>query len=484
MYNKVCPYPRGKGLGGSTLINALIYARGHQTDYDQWANLVANQRWNYTNVLNYFKKSERFIPTVPHEPHFHGTEGPLTVKNLPLTPQLSSFLEANEELGFDTVDYNANKLGASPEQVCTSNGRRWDNAKAFLAPVRHRRNLEILTESYVTKVRFDVTKRVATGVEFSHKGKNYFVESKKEVILCGGVFGTAQILMLSGVGPKRHLEKLGIKVLADLEVGSTLRDHPAFWGLLIGTNVTAPVVPLRETVQEFLKGVGPLTVPGGTQGIGMYESSYSRGTGVPDIELLFLPSISPSPLSRRCFGLSDQSFEDLNREQNKGQAFRIYVIDLHSQSVGTVRLKSKNPYDYPLIHSNFLSDGENRDIKTLYEGIQLVLKLLETKVFKAMNATLKGCPLRACRGFDYLSESYWFCALRQLTSNMFHPLGTCPMGKNPKKGVVDSELRVFGFRNLRIADASVFPLTFAGHPNAPVVMIGEQLGDLVKETYR
>jgi choline dehydrogenase-like flavoprotein len=350
--------------------------------------------------------------------------------------------------------------------------------------IKNRKNLEILTESYVTKIVINNEDRSVTGVEFSHNKRKYFVEITKEVILSAGAFGSPQILMLSGIGPKEHLEELGIQVFKDLQVGSTLRDNTAFYGINFGTNYTEPVKPLRDYVNEYLKGMGPLTVPGSNQGVGFYESSYTNGTGIPDIELMLIPANATSELSQRSFGLTDETYEDLWKYINVPQTFIIYVIGLHMQSVGTVRLKSKNPYDYPLINPNFLSDPENRDINTLYEGIQLVLKLAETNAFKSMNAKLQGGPLRACKKYTYLSKEYWYCALRQLTVNLYHPLGTCPMGTDPQKGaVVNSELKVFGIKNLRVADASVFPLALAGHPNAPTVMVGEQLGDLIKVNY-
>ncbi|XP_063917290.1 glucose dehydrogenase [FAD, quinone]-like isoform X2 [Zophobas morio] len=486
LQNHICPYPRGKGVGGSTLINGLAYSRGHKSDFQKWEKFANSKRWGYDSVLYYFKKSENFVHNdkqAPYEPQYHATGGYLNVEyHEPRSPQLNAYLEANKELGYDIVDYNANKIGASPVQLNTIHGRRLDGGKAFIHPVRRRKNLKLLTYSYVTKLR--IKNGVVRGVEFSHKGNNYVVQATKEVILAAGVFGTPQILLLSGVGPRKHLEDLKIDVVADLEVGSTLRDNSVFYGISISTNYTEPIRPLKEYVKEYLNGVGPYAIPSNDQGIGFYESSYTKGTGIPDIELQVITANGTSALAQRMFYLTDQTFEDLWKYVNIPRTFNVWVIDLHAQSVGTIRLKSKNPYEYPLIDSNFISDPENRDINTLYEGIQLILRLLETKALKAINATLQGGPLRACKRYEYLSRDYWYCALRQLTINLYHPLGTCPMGTDPKKGaVVDSELRVFGFKNLRIADASVFPLALAGHPNAPTVMVGEQAGDLIKLTY-
>ncbi|XP_008196580.2 glucose dehydrogenase [FAD, quinone] [Tribolium castaneum] len=486
LVNQICNYPRGKGVGGSTLINGLVYARGHKSDFDKWGKVAGNRRWSYETVLKYFKKSENFVyrdADAPYEPPYHGEGGDLQVEyHLPRSPQLNAWLEANRELGYEIVDYNANRLGASPSQLNTRNGRRDDDGQAFLRHARKRRNLKILTGSYVTKIQIE--KESANGVEFTHKGKNYYVEVRKEVILSAGVFGTPQILMLSGVGPRKHLEEKGIEVIKDLEVGSTLRDNPTFYGLNYGTNYTEPIRPLADYVKEYLNGVGPLAIPGSTQGVGFYESSYSKGTGIPDIELMIAVANATDQLTQRYFSLTDQTYEDVWKYNNIPQTFIFHVVNLHAQSSGSVRLKSKNPFEYPVINSNFLSDPESRDINTLYEGIQICLKMGETKAMKAINATLQGGPLRACKRYQYLSKDYWYCVLRQITVNLYHPLGSCPMGKDPKKGaVVDSELRVFGIKKLRVADASVFPFALAGHPNAPTVMVGEQLGDLVKRAH-
>ena len=484
--NHICLYPRGKGVGGTTLINGLVYARGFKSDFDQWGKFANDKRWGYDSVLHYFKKSENFVHNdkqAPYDPSYHGIGGYLRVEyHQPNSPQLNAFLKANEELGFDIADYNANKLGASQTQINTISGRRLDGAKAFLRPVRQRKNLKILTHSYVTKILTD--KGVAREVEFSHKGKNYFIEVEKEVVLAAGAIGSSQILMWSGIGPRKHLEDLKIDVVANLEVGTVLRDSSLFYGITVHTNYTEPVRPLRDYVEDYLNDVGPFAIANNNAGIGFYESSYTKGTGTPDIELEFVAANATNSLSAKSFGLTEETYEDLWKNVNIPQSFIVYIVSLHDVSKGTIRLKSKNPYEYPVIDSNLLSDSANKDIKILYEGVQLVLKLLKTNAFRAMNATLQGRPLRACRKHEYLSEGYWYCAIRQVSSSLYHQLGTCPMGTDPKKGaVVDSELKVFGFRNLRIADASVLPLPLAGHPNAATVMVGEQLGDLVKLTY-
>lgn len=199
---------------------------------------------------------------------------------------------------------------------------------------------------------------------------------------------------------------------------------------------------------------------------------------------MFIPANATTPLSQRAFRLTNQTYDDVWGHINRSQSYILYIVALHAASEGTVRLKSNDPFDYPLINTNFLSDPADKDIETIYEGVKLGLKLANTKSLQAIASNLQGGPLKACKQFDYLSKNYWYCAIRQVTMDLYHPVSTCPMGQFPGKGdVVNSRLQVYGIKKLRVADASVFPFTLAGHPNAPTVMVGEQVSDILKEDY-
>lgn len=272
---------RGRGVGGTTLINGLVYSRGSSIDFDRWADLVQDHRWSYNQILPYFQRTENFIRRDMYAPVFnpiHGRSGLLDVEyHLPRSPHLNAFLKANEELGYRVTDYNAGTgLGVSPAQINTRNGRTLDVGTAFIRPALHRSNLKVMTNSYVTKILID-NEKVATGVLFSHNNRYYKASSYKEVIVSAGAFQTPQLLMLSGIGPRDHLEALNIPVVQHLEVGSTLRDHAAYYGVNFGTNYTEPILPLEEYVSEFLSGFGPLASPGNNQGVGFYESQFTRG---------------------------------------------------------------------------------------------------------------------------------------------------------------------------------------------------------------
>ncbi|KAJ8959304.1 hypothetical protein NQ318_021990 [Aromia moschata] len=486
MEGRRCPMSRGKGIGGSTLINGLVYSRASSIDFDKWAKHVNDSRWSYPEVEHYFQKSEEFLhrdKKAPADDFAHGNSGELHVEyHLPRSLQLDAFLEANEELGLPIADYNAGiGLGASPSQLNTKFGRRVDGGKAFVQPILHRRNIKVLPNSYVTKILID-EHNVAYGIYFTHHGQKYVATVEKEVIVSAGSISTPHLLMLSGIGPRDHLRSKHIPLVQDLEVGSKLRDHPCFYGLNFETNYAEPVDTLTGYIKDYIKGVGPMTVPGNNQGVGFYESQFTKGTGYPDIEIMFIPANATSDLSQRAFRLTNQTYEDVWGRADRTRTYVMYVIALHAESTGTVRLRSKDPFDYPLIDTSFLSDPEDHDIELIYEGVQLALRLSDTDALQRLDATLQGGPLRACRHFKYPSRKYWYCAIRQLTMDVFHPVGTCPMGPYPDEGdVVDSKLRVHGVKNLRVADASVFPFTLAGHTSAVVVMVGEAASDILKE---
>lgn len=208
------------------------------------------------------------------------------------------------------------------------------------------------------------------------------------------------------------------------------------------------------------------------------------GTGYPDFEIMMIPANATNDLSQRAFLLTDQTYEDVWKYINRAQTYLYYIVVLHAESIGTVRLRSSDPFDYPLIDNKFLSDPRGRDIEVLYEAVEVALKLARTRSMRQIGATLQGHPMRACRHLQYPSRRYWFCAIRQMSLNLYHPVGTCPMGPDHSRGaVVDSECKVHGVKGLRVVDGSVFPFTLAGHPVAAIIMVGEKVSDFIKEKY-
>lgn len=404
---------------------------------------------------------------------------------MPPHVHIDAYVKAAIELGYNATDFNSpNQIGVSPSQLTTDKGRRDDTGSAFVKPVLNRRNLKVIPNSYVIKIEIDKTKNLATKVVFINNGTEFVANAKKEIILSAGVFGTPQLLMLSGIGPKEHLTKLKIPVIQNLQVGSVLRDHTTYFGLVFSTNVTLTKKTLREDIKDYLNGVGEFTSFGPIDALGFFKTNLEPIANYPDVELLML-SLNPNgSYSRRLFGWEESIFNSVWGVP-RSNGFQMNVINLHQKSIGSVRLKTASPYDYPLIDSNFLSDKDNHDIDVIYEGIQLTLKLVQTEAFKRIDTKLVANIIPPCKRFRPWSKKYWYCTIRYLTNNLYHPMGSCPMGPDPIKGaVVNHNLQVYGIENLRVADASVFPLTISGHNNAACIVIGEKLSDIIKHKYK
>lgn len=466
------------------MLNALVYARGNALDYDKWNNL-GNPGWSYKDVLPFFKKSEN--SHIDGDAGYHGEEGYLDVSyHTPTSQKTDIFLKANQENGHSILDYNGKEqLGTSRTHFTTRNGKRLTTATAFLKPAQSRRNLKLQTESYVTKLITSSISRKVTGVEFSQKNIKYVVGVNKEVILSAGVVGSPQILMLSGIGPKDHLLRHRIRVQQDLQVGKNMHDHLTFYNMYFMTNLSEPLLAERDAIREYLNGTGPLTISTNPQGISFLTLGANHS--LPELEVVFIPSIHLDGYDMvkkgAVQGYVDSEYKSYIEERNPmSKIMQIVVVLLHPKTRGSIALKSKDPFEYPEINSACLADPGNEDVEKVYEGIQKVLKLLDTQAFKKLEPVLMPYP--ACKSEEYLSKDYWICVIRQTAMNAYHGAGTCSMGADPSKGaVVNNKLKVYGFRNLRVADASVIPITLSGHMSAPSIMIGERAAAFITEEH-
>lgn len=483
--NRTCSIPRGRGLGGGSLLYGLWYTRGNRLDYDKWAKIVNDSGWSYEKVLPFFKKSENFTKTIPHAPidcSYHGYRGPLHTTQIFLPDELSSTIIAGtKDLGYNITDYNGrHQLGASYLQYIMKDGKRFDHEMAFLSDAEQRKNLKILDSSYVIKVDVDGKSKRVKGVVFTRKNKTYFAKVRKEVILSAGAISSPQILMLSGIGPADHLESLGIPVVQNLPVGKTLRDH-TMGIVLLSSNITVEPKTLRDSLKDFLKGEGTLTRNGRTNVISFFQTPLEEVENYPDLEFL-ISNYAGSNILGKYFSFSDETSSFLN--QNIPNPFSMNPIVLDQKSFGTVTLRSASPFDYPLINPNILSDKDDKDIETLYQGVQIVLKLTKTEAFRRMNVSLVVKQFPKCSHTVPMSRDYWYCYFRMITSLTAHEMGTCPMGTSSKTGVVDNELNVFGIKGLRVADASIFPFAIRAHLTAPCTMVGEKVADIIKKYYK
>ncbi|XP_031356746.1 glucose dehydrogenase [FAD, quinone]-like [Photinus pyralis] len=331
--------------------------------------------------------------------------------------------------------------------------------------VSGRTNLKVLTHSYATKIEIDERKR-AVGVRFTKDGHTYLAKSRQDVVISAGAFGSPQLLMLSDIGPREQLQRLGIDVIQDLPVGEQLLDHTSFFNLNFATNHTEQVNSLEKNVEDYLNGTGVLINAFNVPVVVFMQTKNAKTPGVPDFEALMIPSISSSEVTAKFWNTRE---ELIAANRNPQSEFSMIGVLLHPKSCGYLRLKSKNPFDYPIINPNWLSDPKDEDIDVLYEGIKMILEMVDTPPFRKLDTRLKYEHLPACKSFQYLTRDYWHCFIRHFSTAIFHPTGTCKMGTHPSRGaVVSPQLKVFGVSNLRVADASVFPLSTSGHTNAPL----------------
>ena len=489
MKNNQCNWPRGKVMGGSSVLNYMVYTRGNERDYNNWADL-GNPGWDYENVTQYFRKLENnIVPSA--SPNYRGKGGPVTVSNIPYkSASANAFVRAGVEKGYNYVDYNGPKqVGFAYLQATVKDGKRQSTNVAYLYPIKGRKNLHVKKNSHVTKLLIDNSKNVY-GVQFISRGRTYSVNTTKEVILSAGAINSPQILMLSGIGPSKHLKQLGINPVMNSAVGYNLMDHAAPGALTVLVNATtlthSMLFDLKTLEKYMLNFKGPLTSAGAVEALAFIDTEKPKDPdGYPDVELMHLGgSISIDKVFQNNFGLRDdiyeEMFEPLGVDQN---AFMVFPMVLRPKSRGRIKLRSKNPFDHPVILPNYFSDHHDIDISI--RAIRAMIDLLDTNAFRKINARLFNMPLPGCRQHAFNSDDYWECYTRHITFTIYHHCGTVKMGPpSDKRAVVDPTLKVYGVKNLRVADASIMPEIPAGHTNGPTIMIGEKAADMIKETWK
>lgn len=445
--------PRGKALGGSSAINAMIYIRGQKQDYEEWAQLSSNQ-WSYQAVLPLFKKFEANLNR--HDP-FHGNDGELSVSDL-VSPNLASkaFIEAAKSCGYpENSDFNGfNQFGVGLYQVTQKAGRRHSAADAFLDPALSRANLRVLTHSRVTKLMMKGLSCV--GVQCQHRGSTEEIFAKKKVILSAGAIHSPQLLLLSGIGPRQELARHGISCLHELPgVGENFHDHPDYVHNYQSDNrnllgfTPLGLWDLLKAWFEYRKNSTGIITTNFAEAGGFLSTNQDAQR--PDIQLHFVP------------GLIDNHCHTFHFSRGMS----LHVCALRPKSRGHVRLLSANPFHAPAIDPNFLAADE--DIETLLRGYKMSLEIMEQEALSAY----RGKPLYEAQSDDEIVH-----LLRQRTDSVYHPVGSCRMG-NDEMAVVDSSLHVRGIEGLMVADASIMPQIVSGNTNAPCMMIAEQAAQCV-----
>jgi choline dehydrogenase len=448
-------WPRGRGWGGSSSINGMIYIRGHGRDYDRWRQLGC-EGWSWADVLPYFKRAEC---NENGADELHGGEGPLHVSNgRSQNPLFRTFVQAGMEAGHPyTMDFNGYaQEGFGPYQLTIYDGRRWSAAAAYLRPILSRPNLTIESHAHVTRVTIEHGR--AAGVEYVQKKQRIGVRASREVLLCGGAVNTPQVLMLSGIGDPEILQRFALPVMAELKgVGQNLQDH---LDCSIQYECTQPITlysqakPLaaaRVGLQYLLFGNGIAT----SQGLESGAFLKSRpDVETPDLQFHFIAGL----------------MFDHTRKKADRHGFMAHVCQLRPEARGYISLKSADPLAAPLIQPNYLDSEEDR--RALREGVKLVREVFAQPAFDPY----RGPELMP--GAHVTRDEQIDAFVRKTAETIYHPVGTAKMGRDASS-VVDPQLKVNGVEGLRVVDASIMPSLVSGNTNAPTIMIAEKASDLI-----
>ncbi len=449
--NRRMYWPRGRTLGGSSSINAMLYVRGHACDYDHWRQL-GNEGWSYQDVLPFFKKAEN---NERGGDDFHGTGGPLNVADQAEPLKINeAFLTACEQAGHRRIkDFNgAVQEGVGYYQVTQKSRERWSAASAYLRPAveRNKNNVHVISDALVERIILDKTR--AMGVRYVHRGQDEVARCDREIILCGGAVNSPQLLLLSGIGPADHIKSVGLKPLHDLAgVGGNLQDH--LDAMVMHFSRTADTYDstnkLKSLYQYWKEKKGPSTSPIAESGGFL---STQQGLAAPDIQLHFIPAL----------------VVDHGRAKVRKNGYSLHVCALRPESKGTIRLASKDPKQHPLIDANYLA--ERKDLDTLVAGVKMGREIMAQS---GLDPYRDGefTPGAGVRSDAELAQ--W---VRAKCETIYHPVGSCKMGPSTDPtAVVDSQCRVHGLEGLRVIDASVMPSLVGGNTNAPTIMIAERV---------
>jgi len=454
-------YPRGKVLGGCSSINGMVYMRGQARDYDHWRQL-GNVGWGWDDVLPYFKRSEDFVHGADEA---HGVGGEWRVEEMRLRWEiLDAFMAAAEEIGIPrTRDFNrGDNEGFGYFHVNQKRGLRLSAAKAFLRPARSRPNLEVLVRAQAERLTLDGKR--AVGLEFTLDGAPARATVRGELILAAGAIGSPQLLQVSGIGPGALLDGLGIAVAHELPgVGENLQDH-----LQIRT-----VFKVRNTRTLNLRANSLF----GRVGMALEFALFRRGplTMAPSQLGGFAKSDPTRETPNLEYHIQPLSCDKLGARLHPFEAFTASVCNLRPESRGHVRIKSSDPKDAPAIKPNYLSTPADRKIAA--EAIRLTRRICAAK------ALARFAPEEFRPGPAFQSDEELARAAGDIGATIFHPVGTCKMGRDPM-AVVDDRLRLRGVERLRVVDASIMPTITSGNTNAPTIMIAEKAADMIREDRR
>ncbi len=477
---------RGKMLGGSSSVNAIVYVRGNSYDFDHWARL-GNSGWSYRDVLPYFKKQEDIrVPGL--DTRIHGYRGPVKVTEFNATtapyPQFATEIVVNafEELNYSYArDINSDvRNGTTSSLWFVNDGVRVSSATSYLLPLKNRANLELWKEALVTRILIDGKR--ATGVEVYKDGSYIRVNCTKEVIVCAGSINSPQLLMLSGIGPADHLESFGIPVVVDLPVGYNFHDHvtvPVTYALK-SSNLGPTPSASPDSLYEYLTRRLILSTP--TFGTLAYITTPDQSDLGPNFQFNFIPaepndSVVSSLLP--VLGYKSDVIQKVNAAIRDKSLFMFLPVLIKPESRGRVLLNSTSPFDRPRLVDVYMSN--QTDVDSLVEVVRFIQKLVKTKSFDGFDFFMP-MPEGCARQTDETAKLE--CFVRSTAVSFYHQVGSCKMGpRSDPEAVVDPRLRVYGVTGLRVADGSTVPVIPSGNTCATIIILAERASDLIKEDY-
>ncbi|XP_068632544.1 ecdysone oxidase-like [Battus philenor] len=470
---------RGKMLGGSSGVNYMIYVRGNKVDYDNWSQM-GNDGWDWDSVITYFKKSEHLLDPVilnSDSANLHGTEGFMDVsrpiwkgKGLERNKRyLKVFEETGNKVLVDTNGYTQN--GISFPTFTIGRSVRQSSASVFLKPITHRPNLYLLKNTLARKFVLDEHKNVIGVTIELPNGDIITVRANKEVILSAGAFNSPQLLMLSGIGPKDHLNDVGIETLVDsVNVGKNFQDHAIVPILITENNNITSIFEMFENFRNLDKFPTPILIA---------HAAVNKSQNYPDYQATILPlhrgSLLPLVMCNKVFEWNDDVCLEMTKASLQKETLFALITFLHPKSRGNVTLRSKNSNDSISLRTGFLSNDD--DIENFARCVEDYIRIVNSSYLSGLGAEIVNANVKKCDTLPFASHDYWKCYVLNLAGTQYHGSGTCAMGPD---GVVDERLRVRGVKGLRVVDASIIPTITSGNTYAPIVMIAEKAADMIK----